>query len=306
MKEFTLNWTEHILRYASENGVCSGISGICLSSFLNRLLEAEQQEKYVYYEFEFFKGLEYLSIKRDIWCPFSMGEIIETLEDIKEVIDFEYQVEERGDTWDIALKVRRDYGRQVHLYIITRVRYLYEIPQSPLYKDAMTLRGMEEFNGYNLQDLYNLVVNSIPTSIPGCDYSWYTGYHSVPIETTSGFFERINNNELKEKVNSKEFRLNSLNNLYQVKTGRCKKLVLDGEIINSLVYWRDLIEYRIPVYLYNLGMGKEKGKKVETPILEIKNIVRNTKVELLDEEECQKKVESLNSKKAQTKEIKKI
>ena len=53
-------------------------------------------------------------------------------------------------------------------------------------------------------------------------------------------------------------------------------------------------------------MGKKNVEKIETPILEIKNTVRNTKVELLDEEECQKKVDALNSKKAQIKEIKKI
>ena len=266
----TNNWAASILKYSSQEGKYRGLAGTCLSSFLDGVRRSELKSEFVYYEFEFFKGLEYLGANKDDYCPFSFSEIIDTLDDIRKVIDFKFRVEERENTWDIALRVDRKYSSKQHLYILTRVRYLYEAPYSLFYRDAMNLKKIKDFEEYNLQDLYNLVISSLPITIVHIgDFTRYVydPYHSIPSRCKSNeVIEMLDYDSLKENLWSDKYKYCRLNSLYK-KILFPEKRVLDLNVtlIRSLAYWTMELKERVPVYLYNLYRGKREVEVNTTP-----------------------------------------
>jgi hypothetical protein len=309
MKEFKSNWQGGILKYYGEGytaNPCGKIADVCLSSFLSGLLYNTNNTSW--YEFEFFKGLEYLSHGSDVWCPFNYDEIIQTLEDIRLEADdrFEYQVEETEKTWIIRFKIKNCHGIKFHLYVITRIRYLYEAPQCCTYRDALTLRESGIFGETPITDIYNIIVSSIPFSFDDAGRSglhWYSGYHSIPKEKGNmGYYEKMSVKGLSDALKDRNcLSYYGLNGIYKIVNSDKKPelLKVDWEIITSLAYWRDEIASRIPVYKYNFDHhGQDNFGKVDQDYMELKNRVRNAKVSLLDRGQCDLLINNLRSERA--------
>ena len=307
MKEITLNWEEGILIYYSDNKKYRGISSTCLSSFLNDL--RDQSDKTCYYEFEFYRGLEYISCSKSLWCPFSDEEILRTLEDIKKVADFTYSLETTEEKVKISFQISKSYPRNYHLYIITRIRYLYEGPYNVIYRDAMTLSELEEFKNINLQDLFNMIVSSIPTypDNPRRDRRlWYYNYHGIPsiMNSTGCFFKRMDYNEIKSILVDK-LRLSPLNSLYGLVNGNCIKLNIDEEIVSSLAYWASEFETRLPVYKFNIKsyndskLDENEVHQINREVLLSRILEEDKKIKKPDPYESKNKISQLRQRRSE-------
>jgi hypothetical protein len=229
-----------------------------------------------YYDFELRKDFVRLAAFQAFWCPFNLDQVIENLNDINEVIPITYQIEETEEMFEIHLEISMELSSRVHFYVLTRVRYLYEFPQSALFYDVFRLRGTEKFSGWTLQNLYNLVVSAIP-SIPnqGIDRSgfngrsyWYDPYHSIPKNSTSGISELKSNKELHEA----NYDFSTLNNTYRVLNKIPIKIPYDIQLFNSLSYWteEDGFNLRYPYYLENSTLYENK-KKLKAELVTIEN-----------------------------------
>ena len=293
MDEFkNKGWRAQIVRYiinSKHQSNIGALTGTCLSSFFVNLKYTE--DPFSLYEFWILKGYMALSLGYTDWCPFEKPEIIKTLEDIKQVVDFEYRIEETDDYFRIILRISnegRSEERNNHFYLLTRTRYLHQYPYCVLYKDAMRLSEMQEFSDWNLQDLYSLCIETIPERVYlelEKEIFWYDAYHSVQLHPQDNFLERKSNKELKAVLKKPKFYMEALNSIYSIQHEKTSVKIPTKDLLYSLAYWRDEFESRIPYYLAN-KKGYETGHSEDPGIpnyLEVKNRVRNTKIDLGDE-----------------------
>ena len=125
--------------------------------------------KYGYSKYTYYLVRDYtrLSIGEPIWCPFSKKEIDYCLNEINRVLDKkikwklrEAQIEEI-DTWILKVKIPNCYNNLQHLYVLTRIRCLYEAPFSLFFMDALKLQSESKFKG-GIEEAYTRVINCLP------------------------------------------------------------------------------------------------------------------------------------------------
>ena len=226
-----------------------------------------------YYELELRRDFTRLAAGGSFWCPFTLGQVIRNLDDINEVIPFTYRIDETPEMFKIYVKMPNSYSYMRHFYVLTRIRYLYEFPQSALFYDVFRLKDtVEEFSEWSLQDLYNLVVSAIPVKSqgPGCGFSgrsfWYDPYHSIPKNLSNQICERRPNSELLDRIND----YSALNSIYGTIDKIPVKIPYHPELFNSLAYWMedDGFSMRLPYYVENstLYLNKHKKKAIEVSV----------------------------------------
>ena len=241
-------------------------------------------------------GRDYLRLAAggSFWCPFTFEQVIETLNDINEVVPIEFKVEETEECFRIQLEISNSLSYRIHFYVLTRVRYLYEFPQSALYYDAFRLKEKTEFLNWSLQNLYNLVITAIPIVHPVNEKNipqgfngrslWYDNYHSIPLNVLKTVNNLLSNEELKEKV--KHISFSSLNSIYSLENKSPVKLKYDSELFNSLSYWKEDIGFqiRLPYYLENSKLytnNLKKAKEIELDNIEdVRKKLREIKIDL--------------------------
>ena len=109
-----------------------------------------------------------LSIYEPIWCPFDKSEIEYHLEEINRVLHYKikWKLKEKTiygiNTWILKVKIPNVYDNIQHLYILTRIRQLYELPFCLYLKDAIKLQKELKFKG-GLAESYFRVVNCAPS-----------------------------------------------------------------------------------------------------------------------------------------------
>lgn len=252
------------------------------------------------YDFELRRDLVRLAAKHSFWCPFTLGQVIENLEDIADVVPMKFAVEETAEMFKIHLEVSNKLSKRVHFYVLTRVRYLYEFPQCALFNDVYKLKALDRFSDWDLQSLYGLVVSSIPiVRNDGKSYingrsSWYDPYHSIPLNYSDRIPERLNNKKLREKNLS----YSTLNAIYVYLFKVPVKINYDKELFSSLAYWRDKegFEMRLPYYLENATLYDDPKKNVAEKVTldyyeETKKAILDTKIELLKQADANKIVQ---------------
>lgn len=238
------------------------------------------------------RDLTYLSSGWAYWCPFTLGEVIKNLEDINEIIPFKFEIIESPTHFKIHLEIdKKEFIGRIHFYVLTRVRYLWEYPQCVLYKDALRLSEKEEFSDWNLQDLYNLVVDSMPivssdrfnqNHIPR--NTWYDPYHSIPKCGKTTINKRQDNETLKKSVLSIG-RMGELNQLYKLSQKTPVKIPFDEGFFNSLVFWakEEGFNARYPFYLENKTLHDDSDKK-KANLVDFNKEELTEKLNLLDNE----------------------
>jgi hypothetical protein len=247
------------------------------------------------YDIELRRDLVRLAAGHSFWCPFTLGQVIENLEDIAEVVPMEFAVEETAETFKIHLEISNSFSGRVHFYVLTRVRYLYEFPQCALFNDVYKLKALDRFSGWDLQSLYGLVVSSIPVvRNTGNEYitgrsSWYDPYHSIPLNYPDRIPVRLGNEDLKKK----NLQFSTLNSIYGSISKVPVKIEFDKELFSSLAYWRDKegFEMRLPYYLENATLyddpkKNEAGKVTLDYYEETKKAILATKIDLLRRDEA--------------------
>ena len=110
------------------------------------------------------KTLERYSIGSLIWCPLTIEEINEHLEDINRVLWYPItrKIEDHGENYKINVWIDNRYNKRQVLYIITRIRYLYELPYCLFLSDALKLKK-EEYPEKSIEEMFVKVVNTLPT-----------------------------------------------------------------------------------------------------------------------------------------------
>ncbi len=314
MKEFAqTSWMSNIVTYNySGSGAPSSTysASACLSNGCVYHKDDNIKSGDAHYFINLRKDYSWIAAGGAFWCPFTLDQIIETLNEITKEFPFEFTVNETKAYYKIHLKVKMSLNKKEHFYILTRVRYLYEFPQSALYFDAYRLRDLPEFSNWSLQDLYTLVVSSIPVvnsdpekGIIGNSgrSAWYSEYHSIPknsVQDISSLPSKLDLESLPSKV-----KMSALNNLYGVIHKTPVKIPYDVDLFNSVKYWelQEGFNLRLAYYRENSNLyttNKMKADPVYVDYFEDeKDIICKIKVELKDQKEAMKLFDNEHSRK---------
>ena len=105
------------------------------------------------------KGTHELKKFNNHYCPFNKSRIIEHIEYLKDLFDFEYSIEDRADQYIIDIKFE---GKGIYFRIlVTWIRYLYEFPANMVLKDVYRIKDLPKFKDINIFSLSTLVLDSL-------------------------------------------------------------------------------------------------------------------------------------------------
>lgn len=105
------------------------------------------------------KGTSELRKFNNHYCPFSKSKIIEHIEYLKDLFDFNYNIEDRSDQYVINVDFE---GKGIYFRIlVTWIRYLYEFPANMALKDVYRIKDLPKFKDVNIFSLSTLVLDSL-------------------------------------------------------------------------------------------------------------------------------------------------
>ena len=116
-----------------------------------------------------------INLRRPQYCPFTKNQIEIQLNEINKVltkpIRWNLKFKKIADipTWVLKLKIPNVYNNKQHLYILTRVRCLYELPFAFYLKDAFKLLEEKQFKG-GLEEAYTEVISRAPRPSAGSGF----------------------------------------------------------------------------------------------------------------------------------------
>jgi hypothetical protein len=141
---------------------------------------------YSRYDHYLVRDLSGLAAYKPLWCPFNPGEIDTYLKDINRVLEkpIKWKIKETEiegiPTLQIYLKIPNKYHWRQHLYILTRVRYLYEVPYCLYLRDAFKLQEVKKFKG-GYEEAFLEVLRHLPSTIPD-DLGSLVGLYRFPVD----------------------------------------------------------------------------------------------------------------------------
>ena len=274
MKELLSNWMgsrEHLVAYLkkfSDGTEKKALGGGCFSASL---------VEYVYrkglkstYDFYLIKNSIRLSIDSPFMCPLEVEDIEKYLQDINlflynpiswEIKDISEKFENNLNVLKLSVSISNAYNTRQHLYILTRVRQIIEVPVCFMLKDAIELKEMfpEKYDSieHALSDILvtvhdrkdgnymfgccnPLYVSNRCSILPrkSLDYSGKNIGILVwqGVETYKERFKEIKRTEYFQTALYKEYE----------KQDVCK---LETANVFDIHYWKTEFERRIPVYL---------------------------------------------------------
>ena len=213
---------------------------------------------YSRYDYYLVRDLTSLAADKPLWCPFSPKEVDLYLGDINRVLEkpIKWKIKETEiegiPTLQIYLKIPNKYHWRQHLYILTRVRYLYEVPYCLYLRDAFKLQKTKEFTG-GYEEAFIEVLRHLPSFIPN-GLGSLVGLFRYPVD-----FGRIIPGSMSirftsiEEVKQKFIELgdngrNQLNNIYP--SGSSPLHHFEPARLFDLRWWNEYYETeREPVYL---------------------------------------------------------
>jgi len=177
------DYKRHIIKYEFR-WFRQGIAGGCLNQGCvvrrkagTTFLGSFGYSTYTYY---LVKDFSRLSIYEPIFCIFSPSEINYCLSEINRVLNkkIKWKLESKKicdiDTYILTVKVPNCYSNLQHLYILTRIRCLYEAPFCLFMMDALKLQKELKFSG-GIEEAYIEVLNHSP-STGSCIFLGSWGY----------------------------------------------------------------------------------------------------------------------------------
>jgi hypothetical protein len=231
---------------------------------------------YSRYDYYLVRDLTSLGAQKPIWCPFSPREVDSYLNDINRVLvePIKWKIKETEvegiPTLQIYLKVPNIYSWRQHLYILTRVRYLYEVPYCLYLRDAFRLQEIKNFSG-GYEEAFLEVFKHLPSYIP-TDLGSLAGLFRYPVDfgriiPGSMHVRFISIEELQKRfidLGNSELRL-QLNDIFP--EGPSPLHHFEPERLFDLRWWNDYYKTeREPVYLGG-DLVKKYVRKKENSLL---------------------------------------
>ena len=167
----------------------TGVAGGCLREqcvYKRNTKVFRGKHGYSRYDYYLVRGLAGLAAYKPLWCPFNPEEIDVYLNDINRVLEkpIKWRIKETEiegiPTLQIHLKIPNKYHWRQHLYILTRVRYLYEVPYCLYLRDAFKLQEVKKFEG-GYEEAFLEVLRHLPSSIPNSLGS-LVGLYRFPVD----------------------------------------------------------------------------------------------------------------------------
>lgn len=245
-----------------------GIAGGCLREqcvFKRNTGVFRGNHGYSKYNYYLIRDLTNLGADKPLWCPFNPKEIKLYFKDINRVLEkpIKWKIKEseiKGiPTLQIRLRVPNKYTWRQHLYILTRVRYLYEVPYCLYLRDAMKLQEIQKYDG-GYEEAFLEVLKHLP--VISSELGSFCGLFKYPAD-----FERIiprslvnefsSIEDLKKKfINLGDSSMSpQLNDIYLKSSEETYQF--DPRNMFDLRWWNDYYKIeREPVYLGKTALKK--------------------------------------------------
>ena len=105
------------------------------------------------------KGIKKLKNGYNHYCPFDINKIKEHVNYLKELVDFEFNIEERRTQYIISVNFT---GKAIYFrVIISWIRYLYEFPACMVMQDVYKIKDLPEFKDINIFSLSTFVFDCL-------------------------------------------------------------------------------------------------------------------------------------------------
>lgn len=91
------------------------------------------------------------------YCYLSYDELIKWLDELKKIVDYKYTVSEIKDGYIVSLKTVNSTSI-INKWLVTSIRYVYELPSALALKEAFVLQSNGYFTDMNLIDLFHMTL----------------------------------------------------------------------------------------------------------------------------------------------------
>lgn len=207
----------------------------CFSKIFNSNYIFMSNEYHIYID----KTLKSIRNAKNNYCPFSRKEIVNFIRTAKKIAKFNYRIKETNNEYELIIKVKKTL--EIHKYLLSYLRYLYEYPFNMYLQDTIKLSKIKEFKGISLINIFNLVSDSMKNH-ERASYIHGIGEPSIIKEIKSNTFVR-------NKLNHSGV---MMNDIFPGSTKNIKLTYIQPNA--TLDYWNnaDIFLTRLQVYKNNL------------------------------------------------------
>lgn len=213
------------------------------------------------------KGTDQVSRYNNHYCPFSYKRIVEHINYLKEIFDFNYTIENYYDQYIIDIDFN---GKGIYFRImVTWIRYLYEFPANMALKDVYRIKSLPEFKDIDIFSLSTFVLDSLFASYYFDDHLCNNTNPSELI-TTEQLKDRIRNllslpsdfktmDIFKPTTIQKQIAIaRNRSSLYTAALDERNIAYTDGSYMRNMYDWlnKDLFKLRLNLYRENLKLLK--------------------------------------------------
>lgn len=213
---------DYYTEYSSEGGIKKRLAAEACFSKIFCHADATQCNTY---KIILYNDSTQIDNHHNNFCPFTKRQILHHLKLLQSIVEFEYQVSKRKNTYIIEVTINKKCN-MYHRYLVTWIRYLYEWPFNMYLLD--TYRLSKICKGYTIENLFN-TVNAV-----GYQRTKHRDIHQV----TQGEVQRLSKSSLKEKLHQ----VDRLNSIYKTLNERSKFILpasISSHNYNKLEYWNE-------------------------------------------------------------------
>jgi hypothetical protein len=221
-------YTEYSSTGIYEHGLCKEV---CFGPVFRAANGMKGDPRYGKYEMVVFKSREKVDKSYNNFCYVDIAQYMKYLLD---VVDFEYSIKNNDNVYTIIMTITAP--PMLHIFLLTCVRYLYEYPYNVILYDAMRIKELNMCEGFNINDLYNLVCKSC--------FSDADSLHAIP-SGGSSLMSRLS----KKDIWNRSISCKSLNSFYPY----LRKNLYKDQNFRSLIIENQHNTFfkRLPIYLEN-------------------------------------------------------
>ena len=216
------------------------------------------------------KGTDRIRKNNNHYCPFSYKRIVEHITYLKQLMDFNFSVEDRENQYIVTVDFE---GMGIYFRILVSwIRYMYEFPANMAMKDVYRIKDLPEFKGINIFSLSTFVMDSL---FAGSYFDDHICNNAMPscIMTIDQIKARIqgllgiNGGAFKTMDMFKPASISIQNefthnreSMYTSKLYGKGISVTDGGFLRNLHDWmrKDLFELRLKLYKENIKLFKNE------------------------------------------------
>ena len=216
------------------------------------------------------KGTNYIRNNNNHYCPFSYKRIVEHITYLKQLMDFNFSIEDRGNQYIIIVDFE---GKGIYFRILVSwIRYLYEFPANMAMKDVYRIKDLPEFKGINIFSLSTFVMDSI---FAGNYFDDHICNNAVPsclmtidqikariqglLNVGNGSFRTMDMFKPADMSIQNTFKRNR-DSMYALKLRELQVDFKDGGYLRNMYDWmrKDLFELRLKLYKENIKLFKNE------------------------------------------------